>query len=467
LYTGIWSLVYHLFWTYGRHGLFCGYEETRIYELFDIYTWLYSSDENRISHLYNLFCLLTENDFEFEFDTYIDGHPLWHLEWINRDFFIYRLFEDLQSDEGKLLFNNARYILQIPKYNIEHRANTAFIRICCALLRYLTLPYYDEDYDLVFNCLSKAFLNIQKKLITEISNNMEISEEQFELLDDIIDITEPIFSKCCSISKEGDYNIYIEDAPANVVNPADNIDDFPLTVGLCAYYAKNTYVLYQFVHFFLRLWITYFKKIGYAEDQIDKLEKRLDWEREICVELYRIDKGFNHFFDFYYETPEYYCGISNIAKDFNGLNEVYVDSGFDENTEEYFSEIFETLETSPHPFYLYKLLLTPDFPVSDCLYDRLIDADFGQYILEKGRLTEDEKTEILEFALEKYSAEFMKSDDKNTFYTYRQEQSERIYRYNNGVFEQVQVISDDDIIVRNHIVVLLDQVIKSLTPDCL
>ena len=97
----------------------------------------------------------------------------------------------------------------------------------------------------------------------------------------------------------------------------------------------------------------------------------------------------------------------------------------------------------------------------------MIDADFGQYILEKGRLTEDEKTEILEFALEKYSAEFMKSDDKNTFYTYRQEQSERIYRYNNGVFEQVQVISDDDIIVRNHIVVLLDQVIKSLTPDCL
>ena len=83
------------------------------------------------------------------------------------------------------------------------------------------------------------------------------------------------------------------------------------------------------------------------------------------------------------------------------------------------------------------------------------------------RLTKEERTEILEFAMEKYSVEFMKSDDKNIFYTYRQEQSERIYRYNNGVFEQVQVISDDDIIVRNHIVVLLDQVIKSLTPDCL
>ena len=26
LYTGIWSLVYHLFWTYGRHGLLSGYK---------------------------------------------------------------------------------------------------------------------------------------------------------------------------------------------------------------------------------------------------------------------------------------------------------------------------------------------------------------------------------------------------------------------------------------------------------
>ena len=26
LFTVIWSLVYHFFWTYGRHGLFSGYE---------------------------------------------------------------------------------------------------------------------------------------------------------------------------------------------------------------------------------------------------------------------------------------------------------------------------------------------------------------------------------------------------------------------------------------------------------
>lgn len=446
----------------------CGYDGAteRQNELFDIYTWLYESDPNKTRHLYNLFMILTGYDFEDQVENVLNEMDIWHLKWVNREFFVSKLYEILNNPQNaKMLFPDNVYDLNwapcVPEYSCEDRAKYEFIRICTTLMRYISMPYYDGDYDQTFSHMIMVFGSICVNTLNAIQDHNILPKDQYTLLDDIIEKLEPIFYNCCAIDRNGDYWDIIEHALYNPIAITDVFDDMLFNVGLCAYVSEKTYLLYQMVNALLMIWLHASSTRNQDESEEKKFQKRIEWSKHISVELYRIDQGFNHFFDFYNDTPDNYCGIKDIGNGFNGLNEIYVDTCFDEDPDEYVVEILQTLKRSPDTFYLYKLILNPDFPVSDCTYDKLIDK-FDDFISETTHLSLQEREILLSYALGKYGTEFQQSN----FYMsekYRQEQSKRIYIYRNGVFECVDIVNDSDIIVENHIVVLLDKVIKALS----
>lgn len=433
-------------------GKFHDDEENRIHELFDIYTWLYDSDPEKEKHLYNLFAILTVLDFDDCFLASVENKSIWHLDWINREYFAARLYECSQTEKYVALFADENYMeYACPNYSLEKRALLSFIQISCALIKYITHPYYDE-YQGTFVLLLKALMSIQ----TDITNDgPSISKENFEFIGDIIEILEPVFSNCCPIDKEGGYSLSIEQAQYNNVAEGYYYEDFPFTVGLSAYNSLWTYLLYKMTNVLLMMWI-------FAATKIQKdnplIKSRRKWQRDISIELFRIDKGFNQFFDFYGDTPNFYGGIDNIDENHITHNDGYVEDGFDECPEEYVSQIITSLKNTKRPFYLYSLLLNKDFPLSNATYDLLFDNNIGKIIANDTRLNNTQKLKLFKKALYEYLA-FSDEDDDTDI---KRLASTRQYCMTNDLYLEQTKDSYYAIDINNHIVVVWYQVVREL-----
>ena len=402
--------------------------------------------------MYNLFAILTVLNFDDCFLNSMDEKPIWHLDWINREYFVSRLFECTQTEQYRALFADRYYMDNYcPDYDVEKRALLSFIKISSTLIRYLSYPYY-EDYQSTFILLLKALVSVQTNIIDD---DKSISTENFEFISDVIDTIEPIFRNCCPINKNGDYSSLIDRAQYSCVAEGFDYEEYPFTTGLCAYNSLWTYYLYKVVNSLLLIWIFTAQK----EKKADSIFKsRKSWQKEISVELYRIDKGFNHFFDFYGETPKYYGGKNDINEELIAVNSTYVDNGFDESPEDYVSQIMNTLQSTKQPFYLYSLLLNANFPLTDVTYDLLFDNNIGKVIANDNRLTNNQKIRLFKKAFHEY-IDF--SEDFNSTDTKRMTSS-RMYDMNDDIYIVETKDPRKSMDLCNHIVVVWYQVIREL-----
>ena len=427
-------------------------EEQRIHEMFDIYTWLYESDPQKEKHLYNLFAILTIDDFSDSFLRFTEEKSIWHLDWINREYFVARLYECVQTEHYRALFSDENYInYSCPNYNTEKRALLSFVQISSALIRYISYPYY-KDYQGTFVFLLKALMS----MYTDTNNDgQEISMDNFEFISDIIETVEPIFKNCCPIDKNGDYSNTVEQAQYYCVAEGYEFDNFPFTVGLCAYDSLWTYLLYKAINVLLMMWIFAATKIQKSNSLIKSRKK---WQKEISVELYRIDKGFNQFFDFYGETPNFYGGAADINENLITHNNVYVIDGFDVFPREYVSQIMTSLRSAKRPFYLYSLLLNKQFPLSNVAYDLLFDNNIGKIIANDIRLSNAQKLKLFKKAFCEYIAFSNDCDDLEI----KRQESTRLYCMNNNLYLEETRDSYNAIDINNHIVVVWYQIIREL-----
>lgn len=262
---------------------------------------------------------------------------------------------------------------------------------------------------------------------------------------------------CCPIDKEGDYSLSIEQAQYNNVAEGYYYEDFPFTVGLSAYNSLWTYLLYKMTNMLLMMWI-------FAATKIQKnnslIKSRRRWQREISVELYRIDKGFNQFFDFYGDTPNFYGGTDNFEENHITHNDGYVEDGFDEYPEEYVSQIISSLKNSKRPFYLYSLLLNKQFPLSNVAYDLLFDNNIGKIIANDARLSNTQKLKLFKKALYEYLAFSDEYDDTDI----KRLASKRKYCMTEDLYLEQTKYSSYAIDMDNHIVVIWYQVVRELFP---
>lgn len=376
----------------------------KVHELFDVYTWLCESDSQKTKHLVNLFALLKEYDTTQETQYWDpEDNEYWHLDWSNREYFVLQLWKALVADEGKQLFSDENYQgidSPAPAYETDMRICIFAIDVCRHLLVEMINDY--DNFQTTLAVLANAMNRISQHII--VAN--EFNEANVLLLNQTISMCKPLFFNCLPITKQGYYVEWYENIKKYPLAEGILDDDYPYSVPICAWISQTTYMLYQIMNLLLMEWLRYYgvsSETAALKDQADEIS---DWSRRISIQLFRIDKRFTTFYDFYAETPRLYNGVKDVDERYISENYVFFDFGFDDDrgNETYVSEILLAIKTSKKPFYLYSLILDKDFPLSNVAYDILLDAKVGQLILEDEHLSDAQKAKLFKRAVEEFIA---------------------------------------------------------------
>ena len=431
-----------------------------VHELFDIYTWLCDSDPKKAKHLYNLFAMLNEYDTAQETLSWNpEENKYWHLEWVNREYFVRQLYNAMQTNEGLNLLENDKYIdpqYPAPQYDTKCRANFFIIDVC----RHLLIEMID-DYSNFTSTLAYFAVSV-RNLVTpiirkEISNSCDVT-----VLTRIIQMCKPLFYNCLPITEDGMYIEWCEKVDEYPLGEGLLDEEYPFSIPICAWQSETTYVLYQLINLTLLAWLHHYSITPADSEAIVEQAKDISaWSSRISTQLYRIDKRFNTFFDFYAETPKHYNGVKDVDEKYISENLVFVDFGFDEAEPQYVSEILSTIEKSRKPYYLYSLILDRAFPLTNVAYDLLIKADLGSMIREDSRLNNTQKSKLLKRALEQFLA-YEESYDTTDV---KRLASAKCYRLSQSGDLLVSEDEDNSIEYTHHIVFLWYQIIRGLFND--
>lgn len=433
-----------------------------VHELFDVYTWLCDSDPHKAKHLYNLFVLLINYDTSQEFwSPEFAENEYWHLEWINREYFVRKLYESINTPVGFELFSGANYIdsePSCPSYNEECRANLFIIDVC----RHMLMEMVDEYYNFT-NTLSYLTISISNCIKYIMSKDTNPSVDA-DVINQLIHLCKPLFYNCLPIFEGGYYVEWFDNVGKYPIAEAvQDPDYYAQSIPLCAWESKTTYLLYRIFNSLLMYCIKNHDVYTSVGSSLDLSKKELtNWSRRMSVQLYRIDKGYNTFFDFYNETPEHYNGSDEVDESLISQNSILLDYGLDDDRSEiYVEEILSTIKRSNKPFYLYALVLDKSFPLSNFAYDYLLDKEFTQSLIQDERLNYRQKEKLFKKAVDQYCSyteDWDTSDAKRL-------SSDKCYSISDS--GKVVLVDRSDICVEtmNHILLLWYQVIYALLPQ--
>ena len=428
-----------------------------VHELFDVYTWLCDSDPKKTKHLYNLFAMLNEYDTAQETLSWDpEDNEYWHLEWVNREYFVRQLYNAMHTDEGMSLLGDDKYTdpqYPAPSFDAKCRVNFFIIDVCRHLLIEMIDDYSNFTSTLAYFAVSVSNL-VTPIIQKEISNSCDVT-----VLTRIIQMCKPLFYNCLPITENGMYIEWCEKAEGYPLGEGLLDEEYPFSVPICAWKSETTYVLYQLINLTLLAWLHHYSITPADSEEIAEQAKDISaWSSRISTQLYRIDKRFNTFFDFYAETPKYYNGVKNVDEKYISENLAFVDFGFDEAEPQYVSEILSTIEKSRKPYYLYSLILDRAFPLTNVAYDLLIDADVCSMIRDDSRLNNTQKSKLLKRALEQF-LEYQESYDSTDV---KRLTSTKCYGLSQS--GDLMVVGNDENAIEytNHIVFLWYQIIRGL-----
>ena len=432
----------------------------RTKELFDIYYYICEEDLNKTQFLINLFLLFTKQNMTEEYASDIwfveqyEDIDIWHFDWDRRNWYAYRLFINVLDDDGLKLFDDCYYkSKKPPKYDCSLRAIIYLAIVFRSTLRFIHSIYYRE---------ASGFLILLCRVFDEflkIRDSVENKKEYLEAAKCLIDICLPMFEWCFPFFANEGYAYWIDEVyKMPFGDELNDTSEYPNTISpLCIHKSLDVYELY----------VSFFKILSNSLEDISKYGDMSDkpielaWKKSknaICAAINRLCIGYEVFYDFL--NPMYQKTLISEKfpiEDYYRCQELY-ENGFDEDSEKYVEEILQTVKATDTPFYLYKSILNPRFPMSNVAYDMLVEADFGENIFKDKRLSKLQKRKLYEevfWYFIGYEDDWDTNDAKGCF------TDKEYYLLENGKLA-IGSNSRSNIEVSHHIVLLWYQILTSV-----
>lgn len=367
-------------------------------EFLDVYTHFALSDKNAVKHIYNALMSRTLVRLGSEIgNTYVN-----HLKMRNACFYIRFLYEKLRGKTAEIMYEHCSDEVLL---DTEILARLDVIRICVCFLRNLTLDLYGdfrEILEVLYNSMNDLFVFASK---------IENDSLRAEILDDCIRICSETFMYFQCVDDEGDfYNLRAFYKNARLGYSMEKYSDNLYGQSLVFGFSTLTVLLYGMFQKYLDEWLEIHEKSDFdiVSENI-QLRKRLF--EDISVEYVRIKNGFDSFYDFCNQSNKSIrvsedCIKTDLDERLN-KNIHLLERGFDNGTktgaEKYSSQIMSEIRKCKMPYYLVKILLNPQFPISDYCCKLLLEKGFVKFVSTSKCISNRDRQKLLLYLVDTYS----------------------------------------------------------------
>lgn len=370
-------------------------------ELSELYTYFVLTDENSLNKLYNIMFVKAlhnlascgENSYTHHLLTRNTGFLLDVMYYSSNTELVRRIYTDGDSEELCTDDADICYLLDI-------------VRLCVSFLRNLPTELYDANYGIM-----KLLCRVMEKLYHETADK----ECHAEILDRVVETAWETFCYFSVIDAEGNYYSFREKSTSVIRYTGNCFTDDENAVGLSMGYSPYTLNLYRVFGKYLEKSLSIHK--GTDKDERILVSRRKNILRLMYTHFHRIVNGFDNFYDFFENKQCLFCDLPEADVDKRlSDNRRFVSNGYDGGTKiggvRYAEKIMIAVRQSKNPYGLVRIVLNPNYNVSDECYGSLFEKGFVKFVVGCNNMSNHARQNLVLWLVDNYNENAMKDKYK-------------------------------------------------------